>query len=180
MPVPNCLKITADEINCLIFAYLRDSGMHPRRISPTAISHCCSTIGFTHSHFTLQAEAKLDHSPHFRKHIQRGQLVELLSKALLYIEVETHFETNSLTAGCRRDFSLLEDHVCSVDSSARLPTPPSSFNSLDQMIAVNGFEDNATQRTAATPEDDRRSKVVLDDDIVMADNIIPDNRKLQS
>ncbi|KAG6811854.1 hypothetical protein H0H92_005525 [Tricholoma furcatifolium] len=58
-------------------------------------------------------ESKLDHSPYASKHIQRGELIELLSKSLLYIEVETHWKGNALTNNCKSGFSLLEPHTCS-------------------------------------------------------------------
>ncbi|KAI0328494.1 WD40 repeat-like protein [Cubamyces sp. BRFM 1775] len=88
------LQITADEVNCLIYAYFRDSG-------------------FQHSAFVLRAESHLEHSPHFRKHVPRGELVELLSKALLFSEVEAHWKGDSMTLSCRNPFNILEHHVCS-------------------------------------------------------------------
>ncbi|KAI0651972.1 WD40 repeat-like protein [Trametes meyenii] len=95
------LHITADEVNCLIYAYFKDSG-------------------FSHSAFVLRAESHLELSPHFRKHVPRGELVELLSKALLFSEVEAHWKGDSMTLSCRNSFNILEPHVCSA-----APTPPS-------------------------------------------------------
>ncbi|PCH34026.1 WD40 repeat-like protein [Wolfiporia cocos MD-104 SS10] len=92
------MKITADEVNCLIHAYFEDSG-------------------FQHSAFVLRAEGRLEQSPHYGKHIPRGELVELLCKALLYCEVEAHWRGNVMTANCKSKFSLLEKHVCSPDPS---------------------------------------------------------------
>ncbi|KAI0778305.1 WD40 repeat-like protein [Trametes elegans] len=93
------LQITADEVNCLIYSYFKDSG-------------------FQHSAFVLRAESRLEHSPHFRKHVARGQLVELLSKALLFSEVEAHWKSNSMDLACRNPFSILERHVCSAPTRA--------------------------------------------------------------
>jgi transducin (beta)-like 1 len=70
-----------------------------------------------HSAFTLNAEARLENSPFFRKHIRRGELVELLIKALLYVEVESHWNQSALSVGCKAGFSLLEPHVCSLTPS---------------------------------------------------------------
>ncbi|ETW86725.1 hypothetical protein HETIRDRAFT_306016 [Heterobasidion irregulare TC 32-1] len=104
------ILISADEINCLIHAYLQDSG-------------------FQHSAYAIRNEGRLDHSPHFTKHIPRGELVDLLSKALLYMEVEAHHAGNTLTANCKTGFSLLNLHVCSLDASVTpsvnlsIPTP---------------------------------------------------------
>ncbi|KAI0756874.1 WD40 repeat-like protein [Daedaleopsis nitida] len=95
--------ITADEINCLIYAYFKDSG-------------------FQHSAFVLRAEGRLEHSPHYRKHVPRGELVELLSKALLFTEVEAHWKGDNMTLNCTKEFKLLEPHVCSYDPN--FPPPP--------------------------------------------------------
>lgn len=55
----------------------------------TGTNHC---LGFTHSAFTLKAEARLD-STRFREMIvRRGELVDLLAKALLYTQVEAHYK----------------------------------------------------------------------------------------
>jgi transducin (beta)-like 1 len=75
-------------------------------------------IGFNHSAFALRNEGRLQSSPYFSKHIPRGELIELLSKALLYLEVESHWRNDELTTRCKAGFSLLEPHVCSLDASA--------------------------------------------------------------
>ncbi|KAG5716340.1 F-box-like/WD repeat-containing protein TBL1XR1 [Termitomyces sp. T112] len=93
------LRITADEVNCLIYSYLLDSG-------------------FTHSAFAVKMEGQLDRSPYASKHIQRGELIELLSKSLLYIEVESHWKNDALANSCKSSFSLLEPHVCSATQHA--------------------------------------------------------------
>ncbi|KAI0361488.1 WD40 repeat-like protein [Trametes cingulata] len=97
------LQITADEINCLIYAYFKDSG-------------------FQHSAFVLRAESHLEHSPNFRKHVPRGELVNLLAKALLFSEVEAHWKGDNMTLSCRNPFNILERHVCS--APARPPLQP--------------------------------------------------------
>jgi transducin (beta)-like 1 len=77
-----------------------------------------TSIGFNHSAFALRNEGRLQNSPYFSKHIPRGELIELLSKALLYLEVESHWRNDELTTKCKTGFSLLESHVCSLDASA--------------------------------------------------------------
>ncbi|KAJ3802259.1 WD40 repeat-like protein [Lentinula aff. detonsa] len=94
------ISITSDEINRLIYAYFRDSG-------------------FEHSAYTLVKESQLERSPVFKKHVPRGELVELLSKSLLYNEVECHFQGGEAAIKCKAMFSLLEPHTCS-------PNPPES------------------------------------------------------
>lgn len=66
-------------------------------------------------------EAQLERSPCFKKHVPRGELVELLSKSLLYNEVECHFQGGETAIKCKAAFSLLEPHTCS-------STPPESHS----------------------------------------------------
>jgi transducin (beta)-like 1 len=108
------ILISADEVNCLIYSYLQDSGKMHSIVLLRTMFHRTSS-GFVHSAFTIRNEGRLDHSPNFGKHIPRGELVELLSKALLYMEVEAHWRGTSLTANCKTGFSLLDSHVCSLD-----------------------------------------------------------------
>ncbi|KIM88979.1 hypothetical protein PILCRDRAFT_813977 [Piloderma croceum F 1598] len=132
MSVP--LLITADEINCLIYAYLQDSA-------------------FQHSAFAIRMEGRLDQSPHFSKHIPRGELVELLSKALLYVEVEAHWKGDAMTTNCKTEFSLLEPHICSLDPKAKSVHPPPRPMTRDkepeQNAKING--DTGTKRKAEAP-----------------------------
>jgi transducin (beta)-like 1 len=60
-------------------------------------------------------EGRLENSPNFSKHIPRGELIDLLSKSLLYREVESHWKADHLALNCKAGFSLLEAHVCSLD-----------------------------------------------------------------
>jgi transducin (beta)-like 1 len=97
-------------------------------------------------------EGRLDHSHHIKKHIPRGELVELLSKALLYTEVEAHWKGDSLAKNCKSTFSLLEHHACAIDSnSASLPGE-------SNMLKVTG--EAAVKRKSSTPstEDGRAEK----------------------
>ncbi|KAL1740494.1 WD40-repeat-containing domain protein [Schizophyllum fasciatum] len=87
------ISISSDEINTLIYAYLRDSGLQ-------------------HTAYCLRTESQLDSSPCFSTYIPRGELIELLSKALLYIEVEHHWRRTPETKSCKNGFSLLQRHTC--------------------------------------------------------------------
>lgn len=90
-------------------------------------------------------EGRLDQSPHIKKHIQRGELIELLSKALLYTEVEAHWKGDELMTNCSAPFSLLEPHACSLQ-----PIPSKNE------AKVNG--DTAGKRKASTPSEDSRAE----------------------
>jgi len=93
-------------------------------------------------------EGRLDQSPHIKKHIPRGELIELLSKALLYTEVEAHWKGDELTTNCSAPFSLLDPHTCSLQSAS---------SALEQGAAkVNG--DTAGKRKASTPSEDSRAE----------------------
>jgi transducin (beta)-like 1 len=118
------IRITADEINCLIYSYFKDSGICQLAWKSRS-GLLISLLGFTHSAFTLCNEGALQRSSSFGKHIPRGELVDLLSKALLYLEVECHWRGNEMTTNCKNKFSLLEHHVCSSEAStsASLKSP---------------------------------------------------------
>ncbi|KAF9469758.1 WD40-repeat-containing domain protein [Collybia nuda] len=101
------IRIAAEEVNCLIYAYLQDSG-------------------YTHAAFAIRMESKLDRSPLISKHIPRGELIDLLSKSLLYLEVESHWKGDALSVNCKTPFSLLEPHKCSLEhTSVSAMQPPS-------------------------------------------------------
>lgn len=116
------------------------------------LSHC---TGFIHSAFAIRVEGQLERSPHALKHIPRGELVELLSKALLYLEVESHWKGDSLTANCKSRFSLLEPHVCSLEPPSDEPLvhmtvlPPSDL--ISKTSKTNGVQasDSGTKRKSS-------------------------------
>ncbi|KAF8203915.1 WD40 repeat-like protein [Pholiota molesta] len=123
--------ITADEINCLIYSYFQDSG-------------------FNHSAFALRNEGRLQNSPYFQKHIPRGELIDLLSKALLYLEVESHWRTDALATNCKAGFSLLEPHTCSLEEPSEKSPAPSDVHmeaaNISQLLA-----DRPLTQAAAPP-----------------------------
>ncbi|KIJ21972.1 hypothetical protein PAXINDRAFT_165294 [Paxillus involutus ATCC 200175] len=146
------ITITADEVNCLIHAYFQDSG-------------------FQHSAFSLRMEGRLDHSHHIKKHIPRGELVELLSKALLYAEVEAHWKGDSLAKNCKSGFSLLDRHMCAVDPNA-MPLPASHQSGESNTLKVSA--ETGAKRKSSTPSTEdgraekRARKEVVNHDTAMA------------
>jgi transducin (beta)-like 1 len=126
--------------------------------------------GFTHSAFAVKSEARLDRSTHFRKHIPRGELVELLSKALLYIEVESHWNGSSLALNCKSPFTLLDPHICSLDPNVKAPVlkiPPEQPNET-QTPRLNGVPAASPKRRASSqPEEialkEKRLRLGADD-----------------
>ena len=110
-----------------------------------------SSIGFNHSAFALRNEGRLQSSPYFSKHIPRGELIELLSKALLYLEVESHWRNDELTTKCKAGFSLLEQHVCSLDAStAKMTQFGTSMEPNESSVAPNAGSSSAISLTTPT------------------------------
>lgn len=116
------------------------------------------SIGFQHSSFALRTEGRLDLSPHAKTPIRRGELVDLLSKALLYTEVESHWKLDANAAKCTAPFSLLVPHVCSVRHSRRQHTPASvSASPRPELfpsphINGNAHEVGIAQKRKASPK----------------------------
>lgn len=182
------LCITADEINCLIYSYFKDSGEYK---SVSSLVLCRSVpSGFTHSAFTLCSESALQNSPWFCKHIPRGELIELLSKALLYIEVESHWRGNELMTGCKNKFSLLEHHVCSSDafsivspkspasSSASRPAPPKAPTDKTPDEDISTSLEGQAHHTSTEPSYDitsaaKTNGTLISNDISMKRKISP-------
>jgi transducin (beta)-like 1 len=108
-----------------------------------------SHTGFVHSAFVLRAEGHLEKSSYFGKHVPRGELIELLSKALLYSEVEAHWRGNALTKNCKAPFGLLDKHVCSLDPTISPVAIIQPLPILDNPPAeANGTSE---KRKASTP-----------------------------
>jgi hypothetical protein len=85
--------------------------------APPARRPTDARAGFTHSAFSLRAEGRLESSAHFGTFVPRGALVDLLSKALLYAEVEAHWRADA--PACAAPFTLLTPHVCTRDAGKR-------------------------------------------------------------
>jgi transducin (beta)-like 1 len=154
--------ITADEINCLIYSYFQDSGnFHVFLLtSQRIVDHSfIRSPGFNHSAFALRNEGRLQNSPYFQKHIPRGELIDLLSKALLYLEVESHWRTDALATNCKAGFSLLEPHTCSLEEPSEKSPAPSDVHmeaaNLSQLLA------DRTLTQAAAPPPSSPAKIPL-------------------
>ncbi|KZV99026.1 WD40 repeat-like protein [Exidia glandulosa HHB12029] len=102
-------ELLAPDINYLVYAYLIDAG-------------------FEHAAYNLRSEARLDTTSDKKSHIQRHLLVQLLAKALLYVEVESHYREDGKTVQCTAPFSLLKKHVCSTSPRRTVDLVPMSVN----------------------------------------------------
>ncbi|KAI0029534.1 WD40-repeat-containing domain protein [Vararia minispora EC-137] len=135
---PKPFKVAANEVNCLIHAYLRDAG-------------------FQHTAFSLRSEAFLEKSTEFTKHVPHGELVDLLSKALLFQYIEKHGLGEPT---CIVPMSLLERHVC-----AEAPSEPALAAS--PTLATLSGDSGGVGQVADSPTSNLRtaSKQVRLDDI---------------
>lgn len=144
MTVPSPLRITADEVNCLIYSYFQDSGK-TCNCQGDQTPHT-SSLGLVHSAFNILHEGNIQHSPYLARHIPRGELVDLLGKALLYLEVEAHWNPDAVTTNCRAGFSLLEPHVCSSEAATLKPsTRPTPAVSVPPLSAAQAFSSTHKQ-----------------------------------
>ncbi|KZV82358.1 WD40 repeat-like protein [Exidia glandulosa HHB12029] len=148
------VSLGAEEINCLVYNYLMDSG-------------------FEHAAFVLRAESPLGASPFAKAYVKRGLLVELLAKALLYTEVEAHWKDGAaFPVTCKAPFSLLKKHVCSSVAKQRPngatgDAPPSRQDPPPVLNGVNGTHE-APKRKASQqqiPEDRSGKRARVDADL---------------
>lgn len=86
------LKITAEEINFIIYQYLQEAG-------------------FRHSAYTFEKESNIKENKFNNFHIPAGMLIIFLEKALTLIHIETHVNDDELTP-CSEPFTLLSPHHC--------------------------------------------------------------------
>ena len=80
----------------------------------------------------------MDSSSHSKTPIRRGELVELLTKALLYTEVETHWRHSADATDCSAPFSLIIPHVCNANhpEPQEIPQPPIPASSRPELFPV--------------------------------------------
>lgn len=114
-------------------------------------------LGFEHTAFVLRTEGRLERSSHFNDHVPRGELVELLTKALLYLEVETHWRGDTMLTECKTPFSLLRRHEC---TSEAVPNDVNGSRGESNHVKSNGVTESVQKRKADTfaPGDTRFEK----------------------
>lgn len=143
------LTISADEINCLIHSYLEDSGNSVQSYIYRVLH---SKKGMQHTAFSLLKEGQLENKV-ARHHIPRGELVELLGKALLYLEVEAHFKGDEAATTCKTGFSLLQRHICS-------PNPPAPQNDSSVILMqTNGISGKRQPDPSSSGRDTKRVRL---------------------
>lgn len=126
-------------------------------------------------------EGRLDHSHHIKKHIPRGELVERLSKALLYAEVEAHWKGDSFAKNCKSGFSLLERHVCSFDPNTTTllaPQQPGESNmagesGIKRKSISPSTEDGRAEKRARKDTQDALAAMAVDGMSITSDTATP-------
>ncbi|RKP13403.1 WD40-repeat-containing domain protein, partial [Piptocephalis cylindrospora] len=87
------MQMTSDEVNCLIYHYLHESG-------------------FQHASFSLQSECDMAGSPFHDIKVKPGALVEFLQKGLLYHHMQLHLNEEGVEIPCSNPVSLIGQHEC--------------------------------------------------------------------
>jgi transducin (beta)-like 1 len=88
------LKITAEEVNFLVFRYLEENG-------------------YKHSAFAFKFESNLHKSCYNEAQVAPGKLLMFLEKGLLLLLMETHISKDEEDLIlCNQSFSLLNPHIC--------------------------------------------------------------------
>lgn len=91
------LKITAEEVNFLVYQYLQESD-------------------YKHTAFAFQFESNVHKSSYNESQLPSGMLLMFLEKALLLLEMETHLDKDDELIVCNQPFTLLNPHICSYKS----------------------------------------------------------------
>ena len=90
-----------------------------------------------------------------------GELVELLAKAMLYVEVEKHWAgKDQMVINCIAPFSLLEEHICNVDPNL---TPIATVESaLEKRDAAQSGDKSQTGAHPETRHEPMQNGMLLD------------------
>ena len=98
------MSITSDEVNYLVYRYLKESG-------------------FSHAAYSLQHEAgfvgtglngnTVNPFGPYEKDVPAGALITFLHKGLEYTQIATHLEKDGRVRPCSAHFPLVGRHVCS-------------------------------------------------------------------
>ena len=98
------MALTSDEINFLIYRYLRESG-------------------FDHSAYAFGHESFVSRSNLDGSQVPPGSLISFVQKGLQYLEIESHLTDDGSELICDESFSLLRPHVCRARNKRPLYSP---------------------------------------------------------
>ncbi|KAI9228488.1 MAG: WD40-repeat-containing domain protein [Piptocephalis tieghemiana] len=121
------MQMTSDEVNCLIYHYLHESG-------------------FQHTSFSLQSECDMAGSPFHDTKVKPGALVEFLQKGLLYHHMQLHLNEEGVEIPCANPVSLIGQHECVRPSGPfhsildQHPIPDTRTNGSQDPTAPSGMK----------------------------------------
>lgn len=121
------MALTSDEINFLIYRYLKESGFEH------------SAYAFGHESFIYKSSLE-SHS------IPPGALISFVQKGLQYSELESHINDDGTETICEEGFSVLRRHVCKPKQAKRKIFTP--FDALDSDYGALEIDDALLLRSA--------------------------------
>ncbi len=98
------MALSSEELNFLIYRYLRESG-------------------FEHSAFTFGHESFIYKSTLDGAGVAPGSLISLVQKGLQYSEIESHVSLDGTEVICDESFSVLKPHSCRIKQKRRIFDP---------------------------------------------------------
>lgn len=116
------MSLTSDEINFLIYRYLKESG-------------------FEHSAYAFGHESFIYKSSLESSQLAPGALINFVQKGLQYVELESHINEDGTETLCDESFSLLKKHVCRPKGPQARRKIFSPFDSLDSDYGNLEIED---------------------------------------
>ncbi|KAJ2848454.1 hypothetical protein GGI22_005729 [Coemansia erecta] len=93
------MVLKSEDVNYLVYRYLKESG-------------------FLHSSYIFQFESQIHNNDRELPNVEPGSLIRVLQKGLQYMDVETHLNEDGTARLCTAPFSLVNKHVCSVQSTS--------------------------------------------------------------
>jgi transducin (beta)-like 1 len=118
------MSITSDEVNYLIYRYLKESG-------------------FEHAAFTFAYESNVAKYDISANDVPPGALVYYLQKGLQFVEVETHVREDGTELDCAESFSLIRHHKCKPKGTVPLASANTTINASSINASVP-FEPRST------------------------------------
>lgn len=115
------MSLSSEELNFLIYRYLRESG-------------------FEHTAYSFMHESFLHRSSLSGDALPTGALINYVQKGLQYEAIETHLHADGCEIVCDEQFSVLKPHQCRLTQNAeqqQLHSHPSLHHHLNSMSAVN-------------------------------------------
>ncbi|KAJ2848105.1 hypothetical protein IWW36_003495 [Coemansia brasiliensis] len=156
------MVLKSDDVNYLIYRYLKESG-------------------FLHSSYIFQFESQICKNDGEMPNVEPGSLIRVLQKGLQYMDVETHLNEDGTARLCTAPFSLVGKHVCSVQPDSRSTAKASP---LKNSATQRGYSLDTSSHGGHTLVHDTKEKrgsvrsvAENDDESMPMDIDVPDTEK---